>query len=80
MLLELVLDESLEDPEPLDDPELDPELDPDPELDDWELDPELELLEEGASKAIETFSVALNPEPVAKHKRPISVNRIRILF
>ena len=75
LLLELVLDESLDDPEPLDDPELDPELD-DPELDP-ELDP---VVGGGASRAIETFSVALNPEPVAKHKRPISAKRIRILF
>jgi hypothetical protein len=52
LLLELVLDESLDDPEPLDDPE----LDPDPELDDPELDPELDpVVGGGASRAIETF-------------------------
>ena len=86
------LDESLDEAEldPLEDPELDDseELDDPEELDDSE---ELEELDEpvseldedpvvGGGTAIETFSVALNPEPVAKHKRPISATRIRILF
>ena len=85
MLLEL--DESLDEAEldPLEDPELeDPEeLDDSEELE--ELDdpePEWELEEDPVvgGAAIDTFSVALNPEPVAKHKSPISANRIRILF